>query len=109
MDTNEIVWAAGSDGHLRGYNGDTGAAIFAGGGANETMSGMRSFNTGIAARGRIYYAADSKVYAFKLPVTALAANERGLAQDTRRRGRFRHFTAANRKSRSGMSQRRSEW
>ena len=70
--TNAIVWAAGSDGKLRGYNGDTGAAIFVGGGASETMSGMRSFNTGIAARGRIYYAADGKVYAFKLPVTALA-------------------------------------
>ena len=38
--TNAIVWAAGSDGKLRGYNGDTGAAIFAGGGANETMSGI---------------------------------------------------------------------
>ena len=70
--TNAIVWAAGSDGKLRGYNGDTGAAIFVGGGASETMTGIRSFNTGIAARGRIYYAADSKVYAFKLPVTALA-------------------------------------
>ena len=70
--TNAIVWAAGSDGKLRGYDGDTGAAVFVGGGASETMSGIRSFNTGIAARGRIYYAADSKVYAFKLPVTALA-------------------------------------
>jgi len=62
-----IVWAAGSDGRLRGYNGDTGATIFAGGGANEVMSGIRSFNTGIAARGRIYYAADNKVYAFTVP------------------------------------------
>ena len=70
--TNAIVWAAGSDGKLRSYNGDTGAAVFVGGGASETMTGIRSFNTGIAARGRIYYAADSKVYAFKLPVTALA-------------------------------------
>ncbi len=64
---NAIVWAAGSDGRLRGYNGDTGATIFAGGGANEVMSGIRSFNTGIAARGRIYYAADNKVYAFGVP------------------------------------------
>jgi hypothetical protein len=71
-----IVWAAGSagsDGRLRGYNGETGAAIFAGGGANDGMtgSGIRSFNTGIAARGHIYYAADSKVYSFKVPVAAL--------------------------------------
>ena len=64
---NFIVWAAGSDGRLRGYNGDTGATIYAGGGANELMTGIRSFNTGIAARGRIYYAADNKVYAFSVP------------------------------------------
>ena len=70
--TNEvIVWAAGSDERLRGYNGETGATIFAGGGANELMTGTRKFNTGIAARGRIYYATDNKVYAFKVPVAAL--------------------------------------
>jgi outer membrane biosynthesis protein TonB len=62
-----IVWAAGSDGRLRGYNGDTGATIFAGGGANDVMTGTRSFNTGIAAHGRIYYATDNKVYAFGVP------------------------------------------
>jgi PQQ enzyme-like repeat protein len=70
--TNEVVvWAAGSDQRLRGYNGETGAVIYAGGGANDVMSGTRSFNTGIAARGHIYYATDSKVYAFKVPVAAL--------------------------------------
>ena len=66
--TNDvIVWAAGSDGRLRGYNGDTGTVIFAGGGASDVMSGTRSFNTGIAARGRIYYACDNKVFAFNVP------------------------------------------
>ena len=70
--TNDvIVWAAGSDQRLRGYNGDTGALIYAGGGANELMAGTRSFNTGIAARGRIYYATDNKVFAFKVPMAAL--------------------------------------
>jgi outer membrane protein assembly factor BamB len=67
--TNVIVWAAGSDGRLRGYNGEDGAVLFNGGGANELMTGIRSFNTGIAARGRIYYAADNKVYAFALTQT----------------------------------------
>ena len=43
---NMIVWAAGSDGRLRGYNGDTGAIVINGGGANEVMTGIRSFNTG---------------------------------------------------------------
>ena len=59
--SNAIVWAAGADQRLRAYDGDTGAVIFAGGGANELMAGVRSFNTGIAARGRIYCANDNKV------------------------------------------------
>lgn len=42
--------------------------VFNGGGANELMAGTRRFNTGIAARGRIYVANDSRVYAFSLPV-----------------------------------------
>ena len=66
---NVIVWVAGGggDGRLHGYNGDTGAVVYAGGGANEMMTGTRKWNTGIVARGRIYYPADNKIYAFKLP------------------------------------------
>src|SRR5205809_2756265 len=54
-----IVWVAGAGGdqRLHGYNGDTGAVVYAGGGASELMSGTRRWNTGIVARGRIYYAA----------------------------------------------------
>jgi hypothetical protein len=50
---NVIVWAVGASGDqkLHGYAGDTGAVIFAGGGANETMAGTNSYsNTGIVAR-----------------------------------------------------------
>ena len=67
---NVVVWVAGAEGdqRLHGYNGDTGAVIYTGGGANELMAGTRRFNTGIAARGRIYYAADNKVYAFIAPL-----------------------------------------
>src|SRR5881296_2389101 len=66
---NVIVWVAGVQGdqRLHGYNGDTGAVIYAGGGANELMTGTRQWNTGIAARGRIYFGADNRVYAFTLP------------------------------------------
>jgi len=66
---NVIVWVAGvgGDQRLHGYNGDTGAVIYAGGGTNELMSGTRQWNTGMVARGRIYFGADNKVYAFKLP------------------------------------------
>ena len=66
---NAIVWIANveGDGKLYGYNGDTGATIFAGGGPNEQMNGTRQWNTGMVARGRIYFGADNKVYAFKVP------------------------------------------
>jgi hypothetical protein len=72
---NMIVWVVGTDNtgapgdnRLHGYDGGTGAVVYAGGGPNETMAGTHSYSTiGIAARGRIYVATDNKVYAFKLP------------------------------------------
>ena len=66
-----LAYGHGTNQRLFGYNGETGAVIFAGGGANDTISGTRTFNTGIAARGRIYIAGDNKVYAFKVPFPAL--------------------------------------
>jgi outer membrane protein assembly factor BamB len=79
---NAIVWVAGGggDGRLHAYDGDTGNVIYAGGGANEMMSGTRKWNTGIVARGRIYYPADNKIYAFKVPSTSGAA-ARGAVAD----------------------------
>ncbi len=66
-----IVWYAATtssgDQRLHAYDGDTGAVIYSGGGANELMSGTRQWNTGMVARGRIYFGADSRIYAFKLP------------------------------------------
>jgi hypothetical protein len=66
---NTIVWVAGvaGDQRLHGYDGDSGAVIYAGGGANELMTGTRQWNTGIVARGRIYFGADNKIYGFNLP------------------------------------------
>ena len=68
---NVIVWAVGSSGgdqRLHGHNGDTGAVVYAGGGANELMTGTNGYNTAaIAARGRIYVANNNKVYAFSVP------------------------------------------
>ena len=65
-----MVWGIGAEGDqkLHGFDPDTGAQIFSGGGPNELMAGTRRFNTGIAARGRIYVANDNKVYAFTVPV-----------------------------------------
>jgi len=69
---NTVVWTIGTgnsgDQRLHGYDGDSGAVVYAGGGANELMAGTHSYTTtGIVARGRIYIATDNKVYAFKLP------------------------------------------
>ncbi len=66
---NMIVWGIGSesDQRLHAFDGDTGATVYTGGGANELMAGTRRFNTGIAARGKIYVANDNKVYAFSVP------------------------------------------
>jgi outer membrane protein assembly factor BamB len=67
--SNAIVWVVGSSGdqRLHGYDGETGAEIFTGGGPNEQMAGTRSYSTtGIVARGRIYVATDDKVYAFRV-------------------------------------------
>ena len=67
---NMIVWYAatsGGDQRLHAYDGDTGAVIYTGGGTNELMSGTRQWNTGIVARGRIYFGADNRVYAFRPP------------------------------------------
>src|SRR4029450_13424157 len=64
---NAIVWVVGAQGdnRLHGYNGDTGAVVYAGGGNNELMTGTRKWNSGIVARGSIYVANDNKVYKFK--------------------------------------------
>jgi PQQ enzyme repeat len=66
---NAIVWVVGAEGdqRLHGYNGDTGGVIYAGGGPNELMANTRRWNTGIVARGRIYFAASNKIYAFAVP------------------------------------------
>ncbi len=61
-----IVWAVGaeSDQRLHGYDGDTGAVIYNGGGSSDTMASTSRFITPIVAKGRIFVAADGQLYAF---------------------------------------------
>jgi len=63
---NAIVWVVGAqgDGQLHGYDGDTGAVIYAG---TDVMTGTRKWNSGMVARGSIYVANDNRVYAFRIP------------------------------------------
>jgi len=72
---NMIVWVVGTEDHatggdqrLHGYDGDSGAVVYDGGGPNELMAETHYYSTtGIVARGRIYVAGDNKVYAFGVP------------------------------------------
>ena len=74
---NMIVWVVGTEDHptggdqrLHGYDGDTGAVVYDGGGPNELMAETHYYSTtGIVARGRIYVAGDNKVYAFAVPTS----------------------------------------
>jgi PQQ enzyme repeat len=71
---NVVVWGIGagtgtSDQRLHGFDGDTGAVVFNGGGATELMAGTHNYQTAIAARGRIFVATDRKIYAFAVPVS----------------------------------------
>jgi hypothetical protein len=63
-DGKAILWDAND--HLFGYDGDTGAKVFAGGGATDVMTRpMQYFNTPIAAKGRIVVATPSQLVVFK--------------------------------------------
>jgi putative pyrroloquinoline-quinone binding quinoprotein len=65
--TNEsIVWAvaAEGDGHLHGFDGDSGAALYTG---SDDLGAVARFQTPIVAGGRIFVAANDAVHAFALP------------------------------------------
>jgi hypothetical protein len=63
---NPIVWIVGAEdsNRLRGFRADTGAVVYAGGGAAEAMSEVRRFQAPIAVDGHLYVAADQHIYAF---------------------------------------------
>jgi hypothetical protein len=64
--SNPIVWVGGieSDQRMHGYDGDTGAVVFDGGGAGDAMTSTSRFITPIVAKGRIFVAANGQLYAF---------------------------------------------
>ena len=64
--SDPIVWAVGAEGdhRLHGFDGDTGAVVFAGGGAGDAMTSTSRYITPIVARGRIFVAADGQLHAF---------------------------------------------
>jgi len=80
---NVIVWGIGAedDQRLHGFDGDTGAVVFSGGGANELMAGTHRYQTAIAARGRIYVATDGRIYAFSVPASPFVLSNPTILDD----------------------------
>ncbi len=64
--SNAIVWILGAEGddRLHGYRGDTGEPLFAGGGREDAMTGLRHFQSLSATGDRLYIGADGRLYAF---------------------------------------------
>jgi hypothetical protein len=62
--SDPIVWVAGAEGdnELHGFDAKSGTVLFDGSGTG--MTGLHHFQTLISAEGRIYVAADNKVYSF---------------------------------------------
>jgi hypothetical protein len=63
-----VVWSVGFEAsqRLHGFDGETGAVIYAGGGAADVMThGGHRYQSPIVAHGRIIVAADNALYAFK--------------------------------------------
>jgi len=57
-----MVWTVSTnDGHLRAFHGDTGQLLYT---SADTMTGLHSFMTPILAKGRLFIAADGRVYAY---------------------------------------------
>jgi hypothetical protein len=64
--SNAIVWAFDTGANrLRGFDGDTGASVFAGGGTGDTVTGVHYLNSPIAAKGRIIVGVNNGLAAFK--------------------------------------------
>jgi hypothetical protein len=64
--SDAVVWGFGSQGSLRftGFDGDTGAVVFAGGGANDVVNQVQAHTSPIVAKGRMYIASDIYMSAF---------------------------------------------
>ena len=66
-ESDPIVWvvSAQNTNTLLGFDGDTGAQVFDGGGA--TMTEVIRYTSPIVAKGRFYVGATGRIYAFNLP------------------------------------------
>ena len=61
--SESVVWYM-AGGKLLGFNGETGAAVYTGGGSGDALGTVNKFQTAIAAKGRIFIAAGTTLHAF---------------------------------------------
>jgi hypothetical protein len=65
--SDAVVWVIGditTSTRLYGFDGDTGAPVYTGGGASEEVQNFGAWITPIEAKGRMYIGANGRVYAF---------------------------------------------
>lgn len=64
--SESVVWLAGaeSDGRLHGFDGESGKPIYTGGGVGDALGAVRRYQPPIIAKGRLYVAGDTQLYAF---------------------------------------------
>jgi hypothetical protein len=64
--SNPIVWVVGAEGtnKLKGWDGVTGANVYNGGSAGDTMTKVIHFSTLIDVKGRLFVGASDRLYAF---------------------------------------------
>jgi hypothetical protein len=62
-----VIWNAGAEGdnRLHGWDAETGATVFGGGGNGDVMANLRRFSSPIAVHGRVFVGGDGKLFAFK--------------------------------------------
>jgi hypothetical protein len=65
--SNALVWIVSAEGseRLLAFDGDTGAAVYTGGGAAEQLGTVHHWTSPIVAKGRFFVGGEGKVYAFK--------------------------------------------
>jgi outer membrane protein assembly factor BamB len=61
-----IAWTVGTgaSNRLHAFDGETGEVLFEGGGQDEQMSRVQNFQTPIVVNGRLFVAANDRIYAF---------------------------------------------
>jgi hypothetical protein len=62
--SNAVVWFINTLSFLVGFDGDTGAVLFSGGGNSNGLPAIQKFQTPIIVKGRLFIASGNKIFAY---------------------------------------------